>query len=85
MAFPVPVNVATALIRDVLPTAVAGNEKAPGSTVNCNGAGGSAAPGVAELALDDDGVVTSGATGSGCRLQAAVNGIHGSITAIESQ
>jgi hypothetical protein len=65
MAFPVPVNVATALIGDVLPIAVLGNEKAAGSTVNCVGAGAGVAPidPVVEL---NDGVLTLGAAGDSC-------------------
>jgi hypothetical protein len=85
MAFPVLVNVATALIDDVLPIAVLGNEKTAGLTVNCDEAGGAAAPKEPEL---DDGAATLGATGTDGRgrlLQAAISAIHASITAIESQ
>jgi len=48
MASPVLVNVATALIDDVVPIAVSGNEKAAGLTVNCDEAGGGAAPSFAQ-------------------------------------
>jgi hypothetical protein len=87
MAFPVLVNVATAVIDDVLPIAVLENEKTAGSTVNCDEAGGGAAPKEPEPELDD-GVATLGATGtdgSGRLLQPAVSAVHASITAIESQ
>lgn len=85
MAVPVLVNVATALIDDVKPIAVGGNEKAAGLTVNCDDAAGGAAPKKPEPELDD-GVVTLGATGGrGRLLQPAVSTIHASITAIENQ
>jgi len=86
VAFPVLENVATAIIDDVLPIAVLGNEKPPGSTVNCDATGGGAALGKAELLELDDEVVTLDATGGrGRLLQPAVSAIHASITAIESQ
>jgi hypothetical protein len=85
VAFPVLENVATATIDDVLPTAVLGNEKAPGLTVNWDEAGGGAAPGTAELELDDEVVALGASGGRGRLLQPAVNAIHASITASESQ
>ena len=85
MAFPVLVNVATAIVVDVLPITVVGNEKAAGLTVNCDEAGGGVAPRNPELEPDDE-VVTLGAAGGRGRLrQPAVSAIHASITAIESQ
>jgi hypothetical protein len=87
MAFPVLVNVATALIDDVVPIAVLGNEKAAGLTVNCVEIGGGAAPKEPEREREE-GVVTLGATGTagkGRLLQPAVTANHTSITAIESQ
>jgi hypothetical protein len=85
MSFPVLVNVATALIGDVLPMAVLGNEKPAGSTLNCDEAGAGVTP--KETAPEpDDGVVALGAaTVRGSMRQAAVNAIDVSITAIESQ
>jgi len=44
VAFPVLVNVATPFVDDVVPIAVAGNEKAAGATVNCDEAGADVAP-----------------------------------------
>jgi len=79
------VNVATATIDDVVPTAVVGNEKEAGSIVNWAAAGGVVAPKRPELGVDD-GVLTLGATGGrGRLLQSAASAIHASITAIESQ
>ena len=85
MAFPVLENVATATIDDVLPIAVLGNEKAPGLTANWDEAAGGAAPGTAELELDDEVVALGASGGRGRLLQPAVNAIHASITAVESQ
>jgi hypothetical protein len=62
MAFPVLVNVATPFVDDVVPIAVAGNEKAAGVTVNCDEAGAGVAPTETEPE-DGDGVVALGATG----------------------
>jgi len=62
MAFPVLVNVATPLVGDVVPIAVAGNEKSAGVTVNCDELGASAAPTETEPE-EGDGVVALGATG----------------------
>jgi hypothetical protein len=70
-----------------VPIAVLGNEKLPGSTVNCDEAGGGEAPTKPEPELDD-GVVTLGARGTvgrGRLLQPAVIAIDASITAIENQ
>jgi len=62
MAFPVLVSVATPFVDDVVPIAVAGNEKAAGVTVNCVEVGASVAPTETEFE-EGDGVVALGATG----------------------
>ena len=62
MAFPELVNVATPLVDDVVPIAVAGNEKVAGVTVNCVEVGVGVAPTETE-AEDGDAVVALGATG----------------------
>ena len=85
VAFPVLVKVATALMSDVMPIAVLGNEKAVGLTVNCDVAGGVAAPREPELTEGGGGFTVGAVGGSGRLLQPAVIAIHGSITAIESQ
>jgi hypothetical protein len=62
IAFPELVNVATPFVDDVVPIAVAGNEKAAGATVNCVEAGAGVAPTETE---PEEGVevVALGATG----------------------
>jgi hypothetical protein len=85
VALPVLVNVATAIVEDVLPIAVLGNEKAAGLTVNCDEGGGGEAPRKPELELDDEVVTLGAAGGRGRLLQLAVSAIHASVTAIEGQ
>ena len=82
---PVLVNVATALIDDVLPIAALGNEKAAGLTVNCDEPGAGAAPEEAEPEPDDGVTALGGTKGRGRLLQPAVGAIQASNTAIESQ
>ena len=65
MVVPVPVNVATALIGEVVPIAVLGNEKTAGSTTNCEIAGGGATPNDAPELVPDDGVAAGAAGDTG--------------------
>src|SRR5215510_13238023 len=86
MALPALVSVATALMVDVVPMSVLGNEKAPGSTVNCETAGAGAAP-INDPVLElTDGVLTSGAAGDrGETRQLAASAIQESVKAKEGQ
>jgi hypothetical protein len=93
-AFPaLLVNVTTAVIDDVLPIAVLGNENVAGLTVNCDETAGAGAPprtGLElelelELDVDDEDVVLDAADGTGRLAHPAVRAIHVSITAAERQ
>ena len=83
------VNVTTAVIDDVLPIAVLGNENIAGLTVNCDETDGAAAPTRTGLELepeaDDEDVVLDAADGTGRLAHPAVRAIHVSITAAERQ
>jgi hypothetical protein len=83
--FPELASVATAIIDDVLPIAVSGNEKEPGLTVNWDEAGGGEAPKKPELVVDDGGLTLGAAGGRSRMRQPATSAIHVSITANESQ
>jgi hypothetical protein len=85
-------NVTTALIDDVVPTAVLGNEKAAGLTVNCvvvaGAAGVVAAPRAPEELEMDNGAAVElldATVGRGRLPQPGVSEVHTSNTAIESQ
>jgi hypothetical protein len=85
------VNVTTAVIDDVLPIAVLGNENVSGLTVNCEETDGAVAPMRTppelelELEVDDGDVVLDAADGTGRLAHPAVRAIHVTITAAESQ
>jgi hypothetical protein len=81
------VNVTTAVMVDVLPIAVLGNENVAGLTVNCDEADGAAAPPGMELEtdVDDEEVALDATDGRGRLLHPAVSAIDASITATETQ
>ena len=85
------VNVTTAVIDEVLPIAVLGNENVAGLTVNCDETDGAVAPMRTgpelelELEVDDGDVVLDAADGTGRLAHPAVSAIHVSITAAERQ
>jgi hypothetical protein len=83
------VNVTTAVMVDVLPIAVLGKENVAGLTVNCDEAGGAAAPiepGMElELDVDEEEVTLDATDGRGRLLHPAVSATDASITATETQ
>jgi len=86
------VNVTTAVMVDVLPIAVLGKENVAGLTVNCDEAGGAAAPIEPGMALeldgddvDDEEVALDATDGRGRLLHPAVSATDASITATETQ